>query len=1075
MSKARIQIESLVIPTYPEPAKEEMPIFSEHRGHQRSTGRPYPNKVTLEVNRQSKEDRTYTAVHLENEYLDVWILPEIGGRIFAAQDKTTGYDFFYRQHVIKPGLIGAMGSWISGGVEFNWPYHHRPSGFMPCDYELEETQDGSVICWLSEHDPVDRMKGMVGIVLRPDASYVETRMKLCNRTPVSKSFLWWENAAVPVNESYQIFFPHDVTYVNFHYLDSRISYPVAGDDVFNGIDMTKARDISWHKNTREATSYFACASKYDFFGGYDHGKECGVVHIGDHHISPGKKMFTWGYNQLSKTWETTLTDTDGQYAELMASSYSDNQPNFSWLEPYETKEFSQYWYPVSKIGTPDYANLSCAIALKEDKVCLEPTESFGPAVLEIRVGGEVVLSQTVELAACKPVILPWQRPEGLLQVRLTTQSGMTIAKYDEELPDHLKKPPVKDPMPLACEVQSADELYLAGVHVEQYRDPAVMPDAYWLEALKRDPYHADSLLAMAKYCYQMARLDEAKDYAERAIKSLTKFNERTQSGECWYQYALILEEQGDLDGAYDNYYKACWNGSAIAKGMARLACIDLKRGDYRAAEDHARRSMARDAMHPLAPAALMVALRAQHKCTEADEVARQVLAKDKLNMLVRWLSGMDRGAFYAAMESEPAQTALDVAFDLELMGQYEQAVQLLEGLADCRPEQNTTMVCYTLAYLRSLQGKSADALIAQGDSARLGNTYPMRLPEIRVLRYAMDQGSTHAPFLLGCLLYDKRQYQQAADLFERSIQLEPDNYMAYRSLAVACFSHLNRKGEAKKLMDKAMELHYSQQLLYEMAILLDLQSADPAEKIALLEPYAGRFSRDDLYVELAKAYNQNGQPQKTIDLLMSHVFVACEGGEHAIADQYMYAYFQLGMAKKAAGDYAGALEMLEKALTLPKSLGSGIWNRCKYVPYQFNMAQCREKLGYVEEAKEVYREILDIQIEFFSNMHLPELPYYQALCAEALGLPQRAWNIMGRAKRNWSEALTKTDVGFYSTTPFFISFAQQPQQLRQAAYTYLLALVKLYEGRTREASRMFRQSYSLNSDSMFCHFYANNT
>ena len=110
MSKARIQIESLVIPTYPEPAKEEMPIFSEHRGHQRSTGRPYPNKVTLEVNRQSKEDRTYTAVHLENEYLDVWVLPEIGGRIFAAQDKTTGYDFFYRQHVIKPGLIGAFGS-----------------------------------------------------------------------------------------------------------------------------------------------------------------------------------------------------------------------------------------------------------------------------------------------------------------------------------------------------------------------------------------------------------------------------------------------------------------------------------------------------------------------------------------------------------------------------------------------------------------------------------------------------------------------------------------------------------------------------------------------------------------------------------------------------------------------------------------------------------------------------------------------------------------------------------------------------------------------------------------------------
>ena len=128
---------------------------------------------------------------------------------------------------------------------------------------------------------------------------------------------------MPVNEQFQIFFPKDVTYVNFHYLDLHTSYPIAGDTTYNGIDMKTARDISMHKNTHDATSYFACASKYDFFGGYDHGKQCGVVHIADHHISPGKKMFTWGYNQLSKNWENTLTDTDGQYAELMAGSYTD--------------------------------------------------------------------------------------------------------------------------------------------------------------------------------------------------------------------------------------------------------------------------------------------------------------------------------------------------------------------------------------------------------------------------------------------------------------------------------------------------------------------------------------------------------------------------------------------------------------------------------------------------------------------------------------------------------------------------------------------------------------------------------
>lgn len=364
MKKTDVTVSKLMIPTYAEPVAEELPMFAENRVHQRTSGRPYPNKVVMQVDRTERKDKEYTLVCLENEYLKIEILPEIGGRIYSALDKTTGYDFFYKQHVIKPALIGVLGSWVSGGVEFNWPFHHRASGFMPCDFHVEELADGTAICWLSEHDPIDRMKGMVGIVLRPGEKRFETRMRLHNRTSQSHSFLWWENAAVPVNEDYQIFFPQDVSYVNFHYLKSRTTFPIAGNGIFNGIPMEEERDISWHKNTKEATSYFASASDYDFFGGYDHGKKCGVVHIGDHHISPGKKMFTWAYNQLATSWENALTDTDGQYAELMAGSYSDNQPNFAWLEPYETKQFSQHWYPISQIGTPTYANLNCAFRIE---------------------------------------------------------------------------------------------------------------------------------------------------------------------------------------------------------------------------------------------------------------------------------------------------------------------------------------------------------------------------------------------------------------------------------------------------------------------------------------------------------------------------------------------------------------------------------------------------------------------------------------------------------------------------------------------------------------------------------------
>ena len=190
----------VIIPTYPQPSAEELPMFAENRVHQRTSGRPYPNKVVLAVDRTHKEDKEYTLVVLENSYVKIEILPEIGGRIYSALDKTTGYDYFYKQHVIKPALIGVLGSWISGGVEFNWPFHHRASGFMPCDYTVKQLPDGSAVCCLSEHDPIDRMKSLVEIILRPDATFLETRVRLYNRTACKKSFLWWENAAVPVNE-----------------------------------------------------------------------------------------------------------------------------------------------------------------------------------------------------------------------------------------------------------------------------------------------------------------------------------------------------------------------------------------------------------------------------------------------------------------------------------------------------------------------------------------------------------------------------------------------------------------------------------------------------------------------------------------------------------------------------------------------------------------------------------------------------------------------------------------------------------------------------------------------------------
>ena len=248
-------------------------------------------------------------------------------------------DFFYRQNVIKPALVGLAGPWISGGVEFNWPQHHRPATFMPVEVRIKRNADGSVIVWCSDHDPMLRMNGMHGVCLYPGKAYLELKVRLYNRTEQVQTFLWWANTATRVHEKYQSFFPGDVRFVADHAKRAVTSFPLS-DGHYYGIDYGQraksgvppedqprmfvpdgsypANDLSWYANIPVPTSYMATGSALDFFGGYDHAAQAGVVHVANHHVSPGKKQWTWGNHEFGYAWDRNLTDNDGPYVELMA-------------------------------------------------------------------------------------------------------------------------------------------------------------------------------------------------------------------------------------------------------------------------------------------------------------------------------------------------------------------------------------------------------------------------------------------------------------------------------------------------------------------------------------------------------------------------------------------------------------------------------------------------------------------------------------------------------------------------------------------------------------------------------------
>ena len=1065
MKKAVITVKEVLIPTYPPAAREQYPMFAENRVHQRTAGDPYPNTVALQTDRTHREDRAYTAVFLENEYVEVALLPQLGGRIWYARDKRTDYDFFYHQHVVKPALIGVLGNWVSGGVEFNQPFHHSPSGFMPYDHTERENADGAVECLLSANDPSDRMRTVIRIILPPDAAYFTTRVTMYNRTPVRRSFLFWANAAVPVNEKYHIFFPPDVRHVNFHYLKSCTTYPVASPCVYNGIPIGTPTDISAHANTRDATSYFAAASEYDFFGGYDTGKMAGVVHIADHLVSPGKKMFTWGYNQLSRSWEHALTDTDGAYAELMAGTYSDNQPNFSWLAPYEAKTFEEHWYPVGALGVPTFATRDAAVCLDKEKGTLrvQTTRTLN-ATVTVKDGDTVLFAADCRLTpqhvrTCKLPLLP---PFVTVEI-LEKGEALPCLAYTERTYDELAVPEPTEDLPRSCALSTADELYLAGTHIAQYRDPTVKCDAYYRRAIERDPRHVPSLIALAAYEYETQSLDAAYDHLTRAIKVLNTFNERHESGRAYYLRGLIETARGDTDTAYNSFAKAAWSADSVSFAMTRMSMTDLARRDCRKALEHAETALVYGTRNQTAKTVYAFALDALGMTKRRDEVLRELAGSDPDALLPKTVifapSAVD------AVRSPAPEAVLDTVFDLADMGQYARAYDLLTAFLSRRESEATAMLYFAAAHFASLCGKDTSSLLAAVSTAPVGDTYPHRAAERRILE-AFAPHSDKARYLLGCLLYHARHYAEAAVLWESL----PEGADKCRCLAIAYFSHLDRPHDAREQMDKALAYRPDDlQLLYESVVLMRMTDADDEAIIRLITSRA--HDRDDLFTELARAYVRNGDADAALDTLMFRAFVPCEGGEHAVAEPYLYAHLQKGRAALQSGDADTALALFRAGQTLPDALGAGIWNRCKLVPLRFFEACALEARGEKREADTIFTDIAGIKVDYFSNMHLGELPYFIALSLRHLGRTPQANAVMTSARRAWETITSVTDDGFFASTPFFISFTESPSKLRTALWDYRMSLIESFAGHDEEAAVLLHRSLNGNRDNFLAQHF----
>ena len=987
--------ELVTIPTYEIGKAEKNPIFLEKRVYQGSSGVVYPYPV-IESIANEPTPKEWKVVFLENEYIKVMVMPELGGRIQMAYDKIKQRHFVYYNHVIKPALVGLTGPWISGGIEFNWPQHHRPSTYLPVDCDIVENEDGSITVWVNEMERMFHQKGAAGFTLRPGCAYLEIQGRVSNRTPLPQTFLWWANPAVEVNDAYQSVFPPDVNAVFDHGKRAVSSFPIATGTYYK-MDYSAGVDISNYRNIKVPTSYMAVNSKYDFEGGYENDSKGGMLHVASHHFSPGKKQWTWGNGDFGRAWDRNLTD-EGEsgfrpYIELMAGVYTENQPDFTWLMPYEEKQFTQYFMPYRELGVVKQASKDFVLnieslpptlseergrlvtfkvlATSKQEVCIVLRNKKGEEYYNkvVTLSPEEVFEQTVDIKGATLNDLELS----ILPSPFTLHPSPLLWHAEE---DEIR--PIPDVAEAALspeETKTNDQLYLTGLHLEQYRHATWSALDYYEEALRRDPNDVRCLNQMGLWYLRRARFDKAEGYLRKAVRIWKKRNPNPYDGEALFNLALCLKYQNRQQEAYELFWKSTWNKAWADAGYFEAACISTAQGRYEDALDELDRCLIFNSCNHKARALKAAVLRLQGR--ETQTWIEESMKLDRFNY----------GCMYEAGQTEHLKELMhdnvynyhEMALDYVQAGLWQECIDILQMAGESHP-----MTYYYTGYAKLMQDKHDEAKewIEKAETIAPDYCFPNRLEDVLALQAAirLNPRGARAPYYLGCLYYDKRQYELAIENWEQAAKLDPEFPTVWRNLALARFNKQDMKELALEYMERAFHLDETDsRVLMELDQLYKRLQTPHQQRLDFLQKYPQLVAmRDDLVLEEITLLNQLGRYEEAKEKLDAHQFHPWEGGEGKVPAQYQFC--RIEMAKQ---NYVDAKRLLEECLVYPPHLGEG----------KLYGAQDNDILYFLGRYEEGTAGPTEPAAAMYYNDAKPDKIFYAGLCYRALGQEDKACSL----------------------------------------------------------------------------------
>lgn len=978
MGNAEVKEVKLSIPTYGTGKPQKAPMFFEKRVYQGSSGKVYPNAV-IEKIYDDKKMVAYDAVVIENDFIEVVVLPELGGRIYYAVDKTNGYDFVYRNKVIKPALVGLLGPWISGGIEFNWPQHHRPTTYMPVNYRTENHKDGSACVYVGEIERMFGLRQTTCIKLYKDKSYIEISTEIYNGEESARTFLWWANPAYKVNDDTVTIMPPDVNAVMDHGKRDVSTFPIATGTYYK-MDYTKGVDISKYKNIPVPTSFMAYKSEFDFIGGYDYGRKAGLLHVADHLVSPGKKQWTWGCGDFGKAWDRNLTDDDGPYVELMTGCFTDNQPDFTFIEPHESKKFTQYFMPYHDVGRISNADENLCFGCENGILTLY-SSIYTEVAAEYTAGDGRFKRVKVKVSPCESVDLgsvDTDKPVRMIyDGRELVFDPAAVKKFD------VPSPATACPEPEEC--STCEELYICGRHIEQYRHATRIAQDYYEEGLKRDPSDIRLNNAMGECLYNRGLVEESVKYFGNAVKKATLKNGNPEYAECFYNLAKALLYLGNYDEAYENFGKCLW-GDKTAQGLYFLAVTEKLKGRISNALKYIKRCVEINPGDTLARNFYARLIR-DTDTIAADKVYSDVLRDNPLDAEAAYGIGD-----YEALSRVSAEEIRTVAGYYFTTKDFDTARGLLEQWKSIAPCKDLLADWYYLYAKLNCGEEIYDALsaISEKDYDRI--SFAVSLTDKHVLETLIKIRPDRLLLChLGNLEYDKRNYDKAAALWREAVRIDPSYSTANRNLALYEFNKRRDKEKALGYMEKAYASDCkNSRFLLELSQLYAICKKDLRSRLALLESNLEAVSeRDDLYAEYLELLADNGKFEKAMSLMEKRRFHPWEGGEGKITRLYKRLKCALGDIMAEKGEYHEAEKLYKDCLVFPHNLGEGKLILDYDNDVWYKLGDLYDKIGDRREAERAYKLALRGDTKVADNVYYNDIPvdyiYFAAKARLRLG------------------------------------------------------------------------------------------